>query len=163
MCKKVKNAKEALEVFNAKFEKLKGKIDAKFTKKYIQILGESNGLVAYIYQSDANDETYVVAYHSDRSPSIEKTSNVRIFKEIKSPKEAYNAFCAEYPSLIRSINPAAPAYDGYKFEKKTIRIRQGGTFEAYVGHNYAKEYYFVVPVDGGVPKIETFEEITVIK
>ena len=159
---KVKNASEALEVFNAKFGKLEGNVEGKFTKRFIQILGESEGFLAYVHENQTANSTYIVPFDSDKTPSIVNTSNVRIFKEIKSAKEAFNAFCAEYPSLVRSINPAAPAYDGYKFEKQTIQIRQGGTFEAFAGHNTAKEYYFIVPVDGGTPKIEAYNEVTVL-
>ena len=162
MCSsKIKNATEALEVFNAKFGKLIGKIEGKFTKRFVQVIGDE--FLAYIMEHKDTNEIYIVPFHTDKSPTIEKSTSVKIFKEISTVKEAQNAFCMEYPSLARAINPAAPAYDGYKFEKKTIQIRQGGKFTAFAAYNTSKEYYFIVPTDGGIPKIETFNEVTIIE
>ena len=164
MCSsKIKNASEALEVFNAKFEKLIGKVENKFTKRFIQILGDGEEFLAYVSENKETNENYVVPFHTDKSPTIEKSTSVKIVKEIKTPTEAYKAFCMEYASLARLINPAAKAFDGYLFEKKTLQIRQGGIFTAFAAFNTAKEYYFIVPVDGGVPKIETYDEVTVIE
>lgn len=161
MCKKIKSAAEALEVFNAKFGKLIGKTEGKFTKRFIRVIGDE--FLAYILENKTTQEIYVVPFHTDNSPTIEKSNCVKIVREITTVKEAQNAFCMEYPSLARVINPAAPAYDGYKFEKQTIQIREGGSFTAFVAFNTAKEYYFIVPTDGGIPKIETYNEVTVIK
>lgn len=161
MCKKIKSAAEALEVFNAKFGKLNKKAEGKFTKHFIQVIGDE--FLAYILENKATQEFYIVPFHTDKSPIIKNVNCVKIVKEITTVKEAQNAFCMEYPSLARAINPAAPAFDGYKFEKKTIQIRKGGIFTAFVAFNTAKEYYFIVPTDGGIPKIETYDEVTVIK
>ena len=163
MYSKIKNASEALEVFNAKFSKLIGNIEGKFTKRFIQILGGGEGFLAFILENKDTNEIYIVPFHTDKSPTIEKSTSVKIVKEIKTAAEAYKAFCMEYASLARLINPAAKAFDGYLFEKRTIQIRQGGKFEAFAASNTAKEYYFIVPVDGGVPKIETYNEVTIIE
>ena len=161
MGKKVKNAAEACVIFNEKFEKLVGKTEGQFKKKSIDVLGAGEGIVAYILKEQ--ETMYVVPFNKDLSPSIEKLSNVRIRKEIKTVKEAKNAFIAEYGSVVQMINAASMAYDGYVFKKETITIRTGSAFEAFIAHDTDKKLYLIVPSDGAIPKIENYDDVKVIK
>ena len=85
---------------------------------------------------------YIVPFHSEEKPCIEKYENVKIVQEIHS---------------------AAPAFDSYRFKKHLIKIREGNTFPAFIAYNNEKKYMFVGPVDGSTPRIETYSEITIVE
>ena len=82
---------------------------------------------------------------------------------IKTRQEAINAFIAEFPTLARTTNPAAPAYDGYNFLRYLIRLHGSEPFKAYVAHNTGNNTSYVVPLDGSTPSIEDFEDIEIIR
>ena len=157
--KKINSASEALEVFNAKFAGLIGEVKGEFKKRFIQTPGRE--YLAYVLPDDKRETMYIVPFHTEEKPCIEKYENVKIVQEIRSADEAVKAFVFEFGSLARAINPAAPAFDGYRFKKHLIKIREGNTFSDFIAHNSDKKYMFVVPVDGSTPRIETYSEITI--
>ena len=126
--KKINSASEALEVFNAKFAGLIGEVKGEFKKRFIQTPGRE--YLAYVLPDDKRETMYIVPFHTEEKPCIEKYENVKIVQEIRSADEAVKAFVFEFGSLARAINPAAPAFDGYRFKKHLIKIREGNMLVA---------------------------------
>lgn len=157
---KIVSLEAAKAAFAAKFAKLIGEEacnELEFTKHFIRVNGDA--FLAYIASDKEKNQMFVVPFHDNRPPSIEKYDGVKVFQQVNSVTDAVKAFTQEYGSLARVVNPAAKAYDGYKFKKETIHIRKGSSFEAFIAHDDQKTYFFVVPVDGDTPKIETFQDV----
>ena len=68
--KKINSASEALEVFNAKFAGLIGEVKGEFKKRFIQTPGRE--YLAYVLPDDKRETMYIVPFHTEEKPCIEK-------------------------------------------------------------------------------------------
>ena len=85
-----------------------------------------------------------------------------------SAKQAREAFIEEFPCLARTLNPAAPAFDGFVFKKHFINVHVKGKnpmdpFWAYVATNTEGNLHYVVSKNRSIIDIFDGREVTVLK
>lgn len=168
MEQKIKNAKMANEAFVREFGSLARALNPaapaydgyNWVKTDIKI-DDGEEIKAYIAHNRDCNTTFIVPVDGS-TPTIEDFDKVEIIRKINSAKQAKDAFIAEYGSLARALNPAAPAYDGYVFVKQKIELN-GDRFKAFIAHDTAKNHYFIVPVSGDKPSIEDFSAVKILE
>lgn len=161
---KINSPQAAQTAFCMKFAQLLGSefcASLEFTKHAITIHGQD--LLAYVASDEDKDNMFVIPLNTQVAPSIEKYNDVSILQNIRSADDALKAFSQAFGWMSRVADPSHPDYNGYKFQRKLIRIRNSAPFEAFVAANNSKQYAFVVPEDGASPKIETYSDITIIQ
>lgn len=167
--KNIKSKEEAKNAFIAEFGSLARALNPaapaydgyNFVKAAIKINGEEE-LSAYIaHNTDAN-VTFVVPVDGS-TPSIEDFENIEIIRKVNTAKQAVESFVAEFGSLARALNPAAPAFDGYRFEKQKITVKNGETFKAWIASDTAKRTTFIVPVNGDKPDIQDYSAVKILQ
>lgn len=169
MEKKIKSKEEAKNAFIAEFGSLARALNPaapaydgyNFVKTTIRI-EESEEFPAYIAHNNDANVTFVVPVDANKPPTIEDFDKIEIIRKVTSAKQAVEVFINEFGSLARALNPAAPAYDGYRFEKQKITIKDGETFKAYIASDTAQKTTFVVPVNGDSPDIVDYNDVTVL-
>lgn len=87
---------------------------------------------------------------------------------VNNARQALEAFTEEFPTLARTVNPAAQAFDGFIFKKHFIEITVKGKNQmdplwAYVASNKEKTLYYVVSKNRSIIDIFDGREVTVLK
>jgi len=163
----IRSRKEAIDAFIAEYGSLARALnpaapafDGYDFVKYAIRIKDSKVMIAYIAHDKECKTTFVVPIDGS-VPTIEDFKDVRVVKKIHTPKEAADAFISEYGSLARALNPCAPAYGGYVFEKHTICFHEN-RFKAFIAVDTAKTTVFIVPTNGEVPEIADFKEVKIL-
>lgn len=167
MEQKINSRKEAIDAFIAEFGTLARALnpaapafDGYDFVKYAIRINDGLPMIAYIAHDQANTTTFVVPVDGS-TPSIEDFKSVKVVKKIWNAQQAHDAFIAEFGSLARALNPAAPAFDGYVFKKHTICYKKN-RFKAFIAVDTAKTTVFIVPTNGETPEIANYDEVTVL-
>ena len=89
-------------------------------------------------------------------------------QKVLSVQQAIDRFIREYGSLARMLNPAAPAYDGYRFKETVISYTDFNGVEhqnlrAFIAHDRANKNTCIVSVSGKIVDMADFDKITVVK
>lgn len=134
-----------------------------FVRQKIQLNG-GEPFLAYIAHDNPQQNTMVVPVDPEKhgKPDIVDFKSVHVIKEVNSPAEAVTAFVMEFGCLARILNPASPDYMGFRFRQKTIAV-DGEEFKAFIANSADKKITFVVPVDGTVPTIHDYHEVTLVE
>lgn len=166
--KKITTKREALDAFIAEFGSLARALNPaapsydgyNFVKATIRVK-DSEEFVAYIAHNLECQTTFVVPVNGE-TPTIVNFTEVKVIRRVNTEKQAVDAFVMEFGCLARALNPAATAYDGYKFVKHKITIENGDTLKAWIASNTEKKHMLVVPVNGDTPLIEDFEKVKLL-
>ncbi len=166
--KRINSKKEAIEAFIDAYGSLARALNPcapsydgyDFVKYRISIKG-CEPFVAYVAHNEDCNTSFVVPVDGSE-PSIQDFDHIEIIRKVNTPKQAVDAFMLEFGSLARALNPCAPAYDGYRFEKKKISYN-GDTFKAFIASDTAKKTMFIVPCGGSTPEIADFDDVKIIE
>lgn len=167
MEQKINSRREAIDAFILEFGTLARALnpaapafDGYDFIKYAIRINDGKPMIAYIAHDKECTTTCVVPVDGS-TPSIEDFKAVKVVKKIRTAEQACDAFIAEYGTLARVLNPCAPAYSGFVFEKRTICFRKN-RFKAFIAVDTPKTTVFIVPTNGEAPEIADYSEVKIL-